>query len=50
MDIKEFTTRQDARIASLAFKSGKPLIIALNKWDLVEKSRINPEEIKDLCF
>lgn len=50
MDIKEFTTRQDARIASLAFKSGKPLIIALNKWDLVEKSRVNPEEIKNYVF
>ncbi|NMC65464.1 MAG: ribosome biogenesis GTPase Der, partial [Acidobacteria bacterium] len=50
MDINEFTTRQDARIASLAFKSGKPLIIALNKWDLVEKSRVNPEEIKDYVF
>ncbi|MDD8020570.1 MAG: ribosome biogenesis GTPase Der [Acidobacteriota bacterium] len=50
MDIKEFPTRQDARIASLAFKSGKPLIIALNKWDLVEKSSVNPAEIKKYLF
>jgi GTP-binding protein len=46
MDVQEFPTRQDARIASLAFESGKPLIIALNKWDLVEKSKVNPAEIK----
>lgn len=28
--------QQDARIAEFAVKEGKPLVIALNKWDLVE--------------
>ncbi|HEK86264.1 MAG TPA: ribosome biogenesis GTPase Der [Candidatus Aminicenantes bacterium] len=45
MDVQEFPTRQDAHIASLAFKSGKPMIIALNKWDLVDKSKVNPDEV-----
>ena len=35
MDITEFPTRQDLAVAQLASRSGKPLIIALNKWDLV---------------
>lgn len=40
LDALEFPTRQDATIAQLASESGKPLLIALNKWDLVvEKSR-----------
>lgn len=39
MDVTEFPTRQDLAIARLAFDSGKPLVMALNKWDLVR-----PEE------
>lgn len=50
LDIQEFPTRQDAHIASLAYRSGKPLIIALNKWDLAEKSRVNPLEVKKHIF
>ncbi|MBC7362742.1 MAG: ribosome biogenesis GTPase Der [Candidatus Aminicenantes bacterium] len=50
MDIQEFPTRQDAHIATLAYKSGKPLIIALNKWDLAEKSKVNPLEIRNYVF
>ena len=37
LDAQEFPTRQDTAIAHLAQKSGKPLLIALNKWDLVPK-------------
>jgi len=37
MDSQKFPTRQDTAIAHLANESGKPLVIALNKWDLVEK-------------
>lgn len=50
MDVQEFPTRQDAHIATLAYKSGKPLVIALNKWDLVEKSKVNPLEVKKYVF
>jgi GTP-binding protein len=35
LDAREFPTRQDLAIAHLAYKSGKPLILAINKWDLV---------------
>jgi len=35
MDAGEFPTRQDATIAYLADQSGKPLLLALNKWDLI---------------
>lgn len=35
LDAREFPTRQDLAIAHLADKSGKPLILAINKWDLV---------------
>ncbi len=34
LDAQEFPTRQDLAIAHLAQKSGKPLILAVNKWDL----------------
>jgi len=37
MDAQEFPVRQDTAIAHLAYDSGKPLIIALNKWDLINK-------------
>ena len=37
MDAGEFPTRQDATIAYLADQSGKPLLLALNKWDLIPK-------------
>jgi len=50
LDIQEFPTRQDAHIASLAHKSGKPLLIALNKWDLAEKQRVNPREVQEHVF
>ncbi len=46
LDAQEFPTRQDAAIAHLAEESGKPLIIALNKWDLIEKGSSSPEEFK----
>jgi GTP-binding protein len=37
LDSQEFPTRQDAAIAHLALESGKPLILVLNKWDLIPK-------------
>lgn len=44
LDAEEFPTRQDAAIAHLAHESGKPLIIAVNKWDLIA------HEIKSVTF
>jgi GTP-binding protein len=46
LDAQEFPTRQDTAIAHLAEESGKPLIIAMNKWDLIEKNSKSSEEFK----
>jgi len=48
LDARDFPTRQDAHIAHLAQESGKPMIIVLNKWDLVETERVDPEEVRSL--
>ena len=37
IDGAEGITEQDAKIAGIAHESGKPVIITINKWDLVEK-------------
>ncbi len=37
LDSREIVTDQDARIAGYAFEKGRGVIIALNKWDLIEK-------------
>ena len=50
LDVQEFPTRQDARIAQLALESGRPLIIALNKWDLVDKDAVRPEAVRARVF
>lgn len=46
LDVQEFPTRQDARIAQLALESGRPLLIALNKWDLVDRTAVRPDEVR----
>jgi len=50
LDAAEFCTRQDAAIARLAFDSGKPLVIVLNKWDLVREEAVTLAEAKKLVF
>lgn len=37
IDAKEGFTEQDSKVASIALDGGKACIIAVNKWDLVEK-------------
>jgi GTP-binding protein len=37
MDAREGVTDQDARIAGYAFEKGRAILLALNKWDLIEK-------------
>lgn len=49
MDAAEFPTRQDAAIAQLADQSGKPLLLALNKWDLIPKGE-PAETLKKAVF
>ena len=37
IDAEEGITEQDARIAGIAHDQGKAVLIAVNKWDAVEK-------------
>jgi GTP-binding protein len=46
LDAQEFPTRQDTAIAHLARDSGKPLLLVLNKWDLIEKDTMSTEAFK----
>ena len=50
LDAQEFPTHQDAAVAKLAFDSGKPLLIALNKWDLIDENRVSLANAKNLVF
>lgn len=50
LDAQEFPTRQDTAIAHLARDSGKPLIIALNKWDLIPKDSNSTKVFKEILF
>ena len=50
LDVQEFPTRQDARIAQLALESGRPLLIVINKWDLVDKDAVRPDAVRDRVF
>jgi GTP-binding protein len=49
MDAQEFPTRQDTAIAHLARESGKPLILALNKWDLVDKDTLTIKDFEHMA-
>jgi GTP-binding protein len=48
LDAREFPTRQDTHIARMARDSGKPLVLVLNKWDLVDRQKVDPEDVRDL--
>ena len=43
VDAVDGVTEQDARIARLALDRGRPLVIALNKWDAVDAATRGPE-------
>ena len=38
IDATEGVTEQDAKIAGIAHENGKGVIIAVNKWDAIEKN------------
>ncbi len=38
IDATEGVTEQDAKIAGIAHEAGKGMIVAVNKWDLIEKN------------
>ncbi|WP_156285985.1 ribosome biogenesis GTPase Der [Oceanivirga salmonicida] len=44
LDSLELITEQDKRVAGLIHEARKPIIIAINKWDLVEKDNNSVKE------
>lgn len=50
LDVLEFPTRQDTAIAHLALDSGKPLLLALNKWDLINKDKDTSQIFKTRVY
>lgn len=50
LDSQEFPTRQDTAVAHLAHESGKPLLIAVNKWDLITKEVDSSLPLKHIIF
>jgi len=50
LSTEEFPTRQDAAVAQLAYESGKPLVVALNKWDLVREDELTLERVKEIVY
>src|SRR5699024_8670020 len=47
IDATEGITEQDAKIAGIAHERGKGMIIAVNKWDLVEKDNHTMKEVTE---
>lgn len=46
IDATEDVSEQDAKVAGLAFNQGKACIIAINKWDAVEKNMKTADDFK----
>ncbi|MDR2568779.1 MAG: ribosome biogenesis GTPase Der [Oscillospiraceae bacterium] len=46
IDARDGVTEQDTKVAGLAHEAGKASIIAVNKWDLIEKETGTMEEMK----
>ncbi len=47
IDATEGITEQDAKIAGISHEAGRGLIIAVNKWDLIEKDNHTVNEFTD---
>ena len=48
MDATEVLTDQDKRVAGMIYDERKPIIIAVNKWDLIEKNNNSVKEFTAL--
>ncbi len=48
LDATELLTDQDKRVAGLIHEEKKPIIIAINKWDLIEKDNTSVKKFTDL--
>lgn len=47
IDVSESVTDQDLKIASFIVEQNKPLVIAMNKWDLIEKNTYTMVEFEN---
>lgn len=47
IDAKEGVTEQDAKIAGIAHERGKGIIVAVNKWDAIEKDNSSLKKFTD---
>lgn len=47
LDANEYITEQDKKVASLIYEAKKPMIIAVNKWDLIEKNNNTVKEFTE---
>ena len=47
IDAKEGVTEQDAKIAGIAHERGKGIIVAVNKWDAIEKDNSSVNKFTD---
>lgn len=47
LDATELVTEQDKRVAGIIYDEKKPIIIAVNKWDLIEKNNKTLQEFTD---
>lgn len=50
LDGKEGLTEQDKRIAGIAAEELKPIIIVVNKWDLIEKKGNTMEKMRESLY
>lgn len=50
LDAQDYPTRQDTAIAHIARDSGKPLVLILNKWDLIAKGNKTTSAFKDHLY
>lgn len=47
LDGKEGLTEQDKRIAGIAAEELKPIVVVVNKWDLVDKNKVTMKSMRE---
>ena len=50
IDATEGVTEQDERIAGIAHEAGKPSVLCINKWDLIEKDNHTVKEFTEKVY
>ena len=50
LDGNEGLTEQDKRIAGIAAEELKPIVVVVNKWDLVDKNKVSMKSMKEELY